>query len=181
MRKLINGTLVSLNGVIGNPHEWASEFDEASAAKSQQQVERSHAMLMGRGTYDVFSKLWPSRSGPYADAINALQKYVFSSTLESADWTNSTIIRADAAEAVAKLKQDGDDDLIIWGHGLLGRTLLDQGLIDEFNVWIFPRFVPSGTLMFQEGEAALLEHVDTQTLPTAVVVATYRPSVPERR
>lgn len=174
MRKLIGGSLMSLNGVIGSPHEWATEFDEASAAASQEQVERSHAMLMGRGTYDVFSKLWPSRSGPYPDAINALRKYVFSSSLESANWSNSTIVRTDTAEAVAELKQNGDDDLIIYGHGRLSRTLLEHGLIDEFSVWIFPRFVPSGTLIFQEGEAASFEHVDTQTLPTGVVIATYR-------
>jgi len=175
MPTLISSTLMSLNGVIGSPDEWAAEFDEASAAKAQEQVERSQAMLMGRGTYEVFSKLWPSRAGsPYPDAMNRIRKYVFSSTLESADWANSTIVSKEATEAVAELKREGDQDLVIYGHGRLGRALLEGGLIDEFKVWVFPRFVGSGTLMFQEGEALGLEHADTETLPTGVVIATYR-------
>jgi dihydrofolate reductase len=175
MRRLISSTLMSLNGVVGNPHEWAKEFDATSAAAAQGQLERSHAMLMGRRTYEVFSKLWPATPGEYANAINNMRKYVFSSTLESADWTNATVVKDDVATTVAKLKAEGDDDLVIYGHGRLGRALLEHGLIDQFNVMVFPRFVPSGTLMFHEGEAASLEHVHTTTLPTGVVVLAYRP------
>jgi dihydrofolate reductase len=176
MRRLISSSLMSVNGVIGSPHEWAKEFDEATAAAAQRQLEGAHAMLMGRGTYEVFSRLWPNVDGAYASTINAIRKYVFSSTLESAEWTNSAIVKDDAAAAVAKLKREGDDDLVIYGHGRLGRSLLEHRLIDELRVMIFPRFVSSGTLMFHEGEAASLEHVDTTTLQTGVVVLTYRPA-----
>ena len=174
MRKLINATLMSLNGVIGSPHQWAEEFDAASAAEALRQLERSHAMLMGRGTYEIFSRLWPGRPGDYASKINAIRKYVFSATLDSPEWTNSTIVKGDAADFVARLKKDGDDDLVLYGHGRLGRSLLERGLIDELKVSIFPRFVPAGTLMFHEGEAASLKHVATTTLPSGVVVVTYQ-------
>jgi dihydrofolate reductase len=113
---------MSLNGVIGSPHKWAEEFDAASATEALRQLERSHAMLMGRGTYEIFSRLWPGRPGDYASKINAIRKYVFSATLDSAEWTNSTIVKGDAADFVARLKKDGDDDLVIYGHGRLGHS-----------------------------------------------------------
>jgi dihydrofolate reductase len=175
MRKLVSSTLVTINGVIGSPHEWATEFDQRSAQDALEQLRRSHAMLMGRRTYEIFSRLWPERTGEYPEAINAIQKYVFSNTLEEASWSNATIVRGDAAQEVAKLKQGGDDDLVMYGHGMLGRTLLEHGLVDEISVMIFPRFLGHGTLMFSEGEEALLEHVDTTTLASGVVVLKYRP------
>lgn len=175
MRKLISSTLMSLNGVVGNPHEWAEEFDADSAAQSQRQLERSHALLMGRRTYEVFSALWPKGSDGYSATVNSIQKYVFSSTLQATEWTNTTLVTGDAPAAVAQLKQEGEDDLMIYGYGRLGRSLREHGLIDELRVWIFPRFVPTGTLMFQEDEAATLQLVETAKTASGVVVATYRP------
>jgi dihydrofolate reductase len=175
MRKLISSTLMSVNGVIGNPHEWAAEFDAESAAEAQRQLERSHALLMGRRTYEIFSALWPAGSSDYAAAVNGIRKYVFSSTLRATEWSNSTLVSEDAAAAVALLKQEGDDDLVLYGYGRLGRSLRERGLIDELKVWTFPRFVPTGTLMFQEGDTGSLELVDTTTTSGGVVVATYRP------
>jgi dihydrofolate reductase len=175
MRKLVTSFLMTINGVIGNPHEWAAEFDKDAAESALAQLRRSHAMLMGRRTYEIFSELWPGSTGDYPDAINAIKKYVFSSTLEEAGWNNATIVRGGPAQEVAKLKQEGDDDLVLYGHGMLGRALLEHGLVDEMKAWIFPRFVGSGTLIFREGENALMEHVDTSTLPSGVAVLTYRP------
>jgi dihydrofolate reductase len=175
MRKLIVSVLMSLNGVIGNPHEWAHEFGAESAAEAKRQLDRSHALLMGRRTYEIFSTLWPDGAGDYAAAVNSLRKYVFSSSLETADWTNSILIAKDPAAAVAELKREGDDDLVMYGYGQLGRYLRENNLIDELKVWIFPRFVPTGTLMFHEGEIATLELVDTTTTPNGIVIAAYCP------
>jgi dihydrofolate reductase len=175
MRKLVTSFLMTINGVIGNPHEWAAEFDKNAAESALAQLRRSDAMLMGRRTYQIFSELWPGSSGDYPDAINAIKKYVFSNTLEAAGWNNVTIVTGDPAQEVARLKREGDGDLVLYGHGMLGRTLLEHGLVDELKAWIFPRFVGSGTLIFSEGENALMEHVDTATLASGVAVLTYRP------
>ena len=175
MRKLLTSFLMTINGVIGNPHEWAAEFDKEAAEMALDQLRRSDAMLMGRRTYEIFSKLWPGSTGEYPDAINAITKYVFSNTLDEAGWNNVTIVNGDPAQEVARLRQEGDGDLVLYGHGMLGRTLLEHGLVDEMKVWIFPRFVGGGTLIFSEGESTLLEHVDTSTLASGVAVLTYRP------
>jgi dihydrofolate reductase len=175
MRKLVTSFLMTINGVIGNPHEWAAEFDKDAAERALSQLRKSHAMLMGRRTYEIFSELWPGSSGDYPDAINAIKKYVFSNTLDQAGWTNVTIVRGDPVQEVARIKGEGDDDLVLYGHGRLGRALLGHGLVDEMKAWVFPRFVGSGTLIFSEGESAVMEHVDTSTLSSGLAVLTYRP------
>ncbi|HYZ77817.1 MAG TPA: dihydrofolate reductase family protein [Gaiellaceae bacterium] len=175
MRKLVTSFLMTINGVIGNPHEWAAEFDKEAAEVALDQLRKSHAMLMGRRTYEIFSELWPGSTGEYPHAINAIKKYVFSNTLDEAGWNNVTIVNGDPAQEVAKLKQEREGDLVLYGHGMLGRTLLQHGLVDEMKVWVFPRFVGGGTLIFSEGENALMEHVDTAILANGIAVLTYRP------
>ena len=96
MRKIINSAFVSLDGVTADPSSWAI-FDPDAAEEAVQALHALGGMLMGRGTYEYFADVMPKQAGPYADAINAIRKYVFSSTLETADWSNSTLIRDDAA------------------------------------------------------------------------------------
>jgi dihydrofolate reductase len=103
MRKIINSAFVSLDGVTEDPSSWAT-FDPDSGDEAAQALQALDGMLMGRGTYEYFADVMPQQTGPYADAINAIRKYVFSSTLESAHWNNSTIIRDDVVAAVTKLK-----------------------------------------------------------------------------
>ena len=93
---------------------------------------------MGRGTYEYFADVMPKQTGPYADAINAIRKYVFSSTLESADWNNSTIIREDVVTAVKEIKQEDGGDLMIYGYGLVNQTLIARQLVDEIRFSIHP-------------------------------------------
>jgi dihydrofolate reductase len=133
-------------------------------------------MLMGRTTYEIFSGLWPSQSGSYADAINAIRKYVFSSTLTATDWSNSTIVRGDVATEVKRLKEQDGKDLIIYGHGPLGAALLEHGLLDELQFAIHPVFVGGGTPLFRQGATATLELTGTRTLGTGVIVVRYRPA-----
>src|ERR687887_167728 len=131
MRKLVTSFLMTINGVIGNPHEWAAEFDRDAAERALDQLRKSHAMLMGRRTYEIFSERWPGSIGEYPDAINAIKKYVFSNTLDEAGWTNVTIVRGDPVQEVARIKEEGGEDLVLYGHGMLGRALLENGLVDE--------------------------------------------------
>lgn len=177
MSRVISATLMSLNGVIGNPQEWASEyFDDAAAAESLATLNTCRAMLMGRGTYEVFAGFWPQGTGEYAEKVNAIPKYVYSSTLESIGWTNTTLVRDDVLEHVRALKEEGDGDLVVYGHGRLGHTLLQHRLLDELTVSIHPRLVGAGTLMFRDGASSRLDLVTTRTRKTGVVVATYAPT-----
>ena len=177
MRRIMESTLLSLDGVIGSPHLWASKrFDEEARAAALEQLRASDAMLMGRRTYEIFSGLWPSQTGSYADAINAIRKYVFSSTLTHADWSNSTIVRGDVTTEVKRMKEQDGKDLIIYGHGPLGAALLEHGLLDELQFAIHPVFVGEGTQLLRQGATATLELTGTKTLGTGVIAVTYRPA-----
>jgi dihydrofolate reductase len=179
MRKIIESTLVSLDGVIGDPHLWAMErFDDDAQKEALEGLWASDAMLMGRRTYEIFALVWPVRTGDYAERLNSMRKYVFSSTLQKADWNNSTIIRGDVVTEAAKLKQQEGQDLIIYGHGLLGRTLLTHQLLDELRFSVQPVIVGHGKLLFREGEAANLELVSAIPRANGVVVLSYHPVGP---
>src|SRR5260370_17812744 len=109
MRKLIVSSLVSLDGIHGDPQSWVGDyFDEQAAEQSLAVLLDSDAMLMGRNTYDYFAPAWSSPSGPYLERINEMRKYVFSSTLTAAAWTNPPIIPANPVAAVRELKERGD-------------------------------------------------------------------------
>jgi dihydrofolate reductase len=177
MRKIIESTLVSLDGVIGTPHLWVGDyFDKEAQQQALEQLRASDAMLMGRRTYEIFAALWPAQAGDYADQINSIRKYVFSSTLEKADWNNSAIIRGDVATEVGKLKQQDGQDLVIYGHGPLGQALLEHHLLDELRLAVHPLLVGGGTLLFREAGKTTLKLVAAKTLGTGVVVLSYQPT-----
>jgi dihydrofolate reductase len=108
--------------------------------------------------------------------MNSIRKYVFSSTPDTAEWSNSVIISGDPADAVAELKQQGDGDLVLYGHGPLGQALFELHLIDEFRLWVHPLLVGQGTLLFRDGARAALRLAATQTLTPGVVILTYQPA-----
>jgi dihydrofolate reductase len=133
-------------------------------------------MLMGRRTYEIFSAMWPASTGPYAERVNSISKHVFSSTLDTAEWTNTTVIRGDVAAAVRDLKEQDGQDLVMYGHGPLGQALLEHHLLDELRVWVHPVFVGRGTTLFREGANATFRLVGTEALATGVAVLTYQPT-----
>jgi dihydrofolate reductase len=124
MRRIIEYTLVSADGVFEDPQNWGlRDFqDDAYIRDGLGQLLACDAMLMGRRTYEILAKVYPSRTDPWAVRLNAMRQYVFSSTLEDASWDYSTIVRGDVAAEVANLKQHEGRDLLIWGHGLLAGT-----------------------------------------------------------
>jgi dihydrofolate reductase len=177
MRKIIESALVSLDGVIGDPISWASPyFNEDAQATALTQLLASDGMLMGRGAYEYFAPAWPSVPGDYAARINRMPKYVFSNTLDRAEWTNSTIVRGDVGLAAADLKRQDGLDLIVYGHGRLGQTLLEEGLIDELRLAMHPLFVGHGQRLLRDGAHATFELVAADALTTGVVMMTYRPA-----
>ena len=163
MRKIIESTVMSLDGVFGDPHTWATEyFDHEAEQYALELLAASDAMLMGRHTYEFFAKAFPHQTGPYGRRINEIRKHVFSNTLKKAEWGNSSIISGDVATGAAKLKQQDGKDLVIYGHGLLGQTLLERNLLDEVKLWIHPLFVGHGTILFQEGEQMKMKLATTR-------------------
>jgi dihydrofolate reductase len=176
MRRLIEYTLVSTDGVFENPQGWgAMSFrDDAYLRDGLGLLLACDAMLMGRNTYEAFARIWPGRSDPWAVRLNAIQKYVFSSKLEKADWNNSTIVRGDVVAEVAKLKQQEGRDLLTWGHGLLAETLLKHQLLDVLDLSIHPVVAGRGKLFFREGENANLKLVATKSF-SKIVKLTYEP------
>ena len=174
MRKLIVSSLVSLDGIHGDPQSWALDyFDDQAAEESLAVLLDSDAMLMGRTTYDYFAAAWSSPSGSYLERIYQMRKYVFSSTLTAADWNNTTIISGDPVAAVRELKQQGDGHLVIYGYGQLAQTLLERGLVDLLNFVINPVIAGGGTALFRPGKRTNLRLVSVTERRNGVVILSY--------
>lgn len=182
MRKIINSTYVSLDGVQNDPQEWSlAYFNDEAGAFAAEMLFSADALLMGRLTYEGFAESWSARDGDFADRFNSMKKYVASTTLDKLDWTNSHLIEGDLVTEVAKLKEEGDGSIMMYGYGPVGRALLEAGLLDELRLWIHPEIVGRGGisgLIYHEGSSAKLEVADVRTFATGVVVVTYRPAVP---
>ena len=177
MRRVIESTLVSADGVIGEPHTWTGEhFGREAVAYALERLQHTDALLMGRNTYEMFRQLWASPDNDYAAAIYEMRKYVFSSTLEQADWNNTEIIRRDLAPAVRGLKEQDGKDIVLYGHGPVGQALLEADLLDELNLWIHPVFVGRGTQLFRGGIHVELRLAGSKTTSTGVVILSYEPA-----
>jgi dihydrofolate reductase len=177
MRKIIESTLVSLDGVFSDPHTWAMEyFDQEAERHALELLLDADAMLMGRRTYEFFAAAFPHQKGDYGRRINEMRKYVFSNSLRKADWNNSSIVAGDVVAEAAKLKQQDGKDLVIYGHGLLTRTLLERDLLDELKFWIHPLLLGRGESLFRDGSKGKVKLAATKILATGVVVLTYRPA-----
>jgi dihydrofolate reductase len=191
-------TFLTLDGVMqapGGPDEdpdggfgyggWSFPYgDENFGAAMTCWFEHASAFLLGRKTYQIFSGHWPrvtEPGDPIAAKLNALPKYVASTTLGSADWQNSSILAGDVAAEVAKLKEQPGDELQVHGSGGLAQTLIDHDLIDEYRLLVFPVHLGSGKKLFRDGAtAAALRHISTTTTGTGVVITTYQPDGPVR-
>jgi dihydrofolate reductase len=176
MRKIIEYTLVSLDGVFAGPavQRFLGYRDDAYLRDGFGQLLACDAMLMGRTTYEDFAKIWPGSAHPWAERINTMKKYVFSSALERADWNNSVIVRGDVETEVTKLKEQDGGDLLVYGHGLLAETLLSRQLLDVLDISIHPIVAGSGKLLFREGQNADLKLVAVKGF-SKIVKLTYEP------
>ena len=179
MRKIINSSFISLDGVTEHLEQWHFDYhDESATAFATHQILECDAMLLGRKTYDIYATAWPAQTGAYADQINKIQKYVVSTTLDEADWHGSTVLKGDLVEEVTALKEQPGGNILMNGVGPVVRTLLQHQLLDELHLWVHPVLAATGgpsDLLFREGEATHLELIETTTLDTGVVVLSYHP------
>jgi dihydrofolate reductase len=186
MRKLVEATFVTLDGVISDtdpstaphasPEKWGSPYwDEQHAQGARDLLFASDALLLGRVTYEGFAESWPPRAGDeFADRINSMPKHVASRTLRDATW-NATIIEGDVAKAVADLKEQPGQNILKYGTGELDRTLMKHNLVDEFHFWVYPVAVGAGERLFDGIDTTHLKLVDTTTFDSGIVVMVYAP------
>jgi len=177
MRKMIVSTYVSLDGVIDNPM-WTAPYWGDDIAKFQlDDLLASDALLLGRESYVGFAEAWPGRTDEagFADYINSMAKFVASTTLKTVEWTNSSLIKGDVAQAIAKMKQQPGKNILKYGGGGLMHLLLQHNLLDELHVLVFPLFVGSGAQLFQDGSAANLKLVESKPFSSGVMALIYQP------
>ena len=178
MGKIVNSTFISLDGVINHMDRWHFDFvDDESDAVALQQLRDSDALLMGRHTYDVYANVWPGRDGDYADRMNAVTKYVASTTLQAPKWANTTVLNDDLAEAVTRCKQATERTILMHGYGPVAKTLVRHGLLDELILWVHPMLAGVGTpsdMLISEGLNTRLTLTGTETLSSGVVILSYR-------
>ena len=178
MRKIVAGLFMSLDGVVESPEQWQLPYfnDEMGQAIGAQMAE-SDTLLLGRRTYQEFASFWPNQPSdtPFADYMNTTPKLVVSTTLDTVEWENSTLVKGDITEELATLKQQPGKNLNINGSGTLVRSLLAEGLLDELRLLICPVVVGRGRHLFQDGsDPKALTLVDAGTFSTGVLSLTYR-------
>ena len=183
MRRIINSTYITLDGVIENPQDWPSGRHQDDGRGGQIQTELllgCDALLLGRRTYEGFVPVWTAMSGdPYSDHINAMEKWVVSSTLTDPEWNNSEVIAGDVAAEIARRKAQDGADIVQYGFGPVTDLLLAHGLLDELRLWIHPFMVGKGgpsDLLFRPGRAGNFELADVTALASGNVVLSYRVS-----
>ena len=193
--KLTTTTFISVDGVmqgIGGPDEdrrdgferggWTTPLWDGDAGSYVTRVyERADAFLFGRWTYDGFATSWgavedPSMN-PIASALHTKPKYVVSSTLTDPTWAGTTVLSGELTAEVGRLKESGEGELVVPGSGVLVRSLLDAGLVDELNLFVFPAVVGQGTRLFPEsGPDIALESVESHTTSGGITIQVYRPA-----
>jgi dihydrofolate reductase len=177
MRKLVESTFISLDGMVSGEKFWAAQGqyrDDRHIAYAAKLMEPADALVLGRATYEVFAATWPTRKGDMADRINAMPKYVASRTLTDATW-NAEILQGDAVEDVAKLKESGDGTLLKYGTGSFSQALLEGGLLDELHLWTFPFIVGSGEILLPGIATTHLDLAEMTEIGNGTVVLTYTP------
>jgi len=186
---------LTLDGVMqapGRPDEdrrggfqhggWAQPDNDAVMGEAMAEgMANGGALLFGRRTYEDFAAIFPGqKDNPFTPVLDNSQKYVASTTLkEPLPWVNSTLLKGDAAEAVAKLKEQPGKDLVVLGSGVLLQSLMRRNLVDEYLLMIHPLVLGSGRRLFaDDGALAALRLVDVKMTTKGVIIATYRPAEP---
>jgi dihydrofolate reductase len=187
MGRIVVTEYISVDGVVEAPSGteafervgWTDDFSrgpEGDAFKVDETM-ASDALLLGRRTYDEFALVWPNVPGEFAEKFNTMRKYVVSSTLENPEWNNTTVLRGDLVDEIAKLKDRYERDIVVHGSPQLAQALIEQGLVDELRLMTYPVVVGAGKRLFAETSGKRnLRLVETTTFGDGVTVLVYRPA-----
>jgi dihydrofolate reductase len=182
--RIVVTEFVSLDGVMEDPggsegtkHAgWSFEIsrgEEGDKFKLDETMS-SDALLLGRVTYEGFAEAWPSRDGEFADKFNTMQKYVVSSTLRDPEWSNSTVLKGDLVEEVTRIREQHDGDVVVHGSARLVQALLENDLVDELRLMVFPVVLGSGKRLFGEKSAKkTLQLASATTVGEGVEILVY--------
>ena len=186
MGKIAISTNVSLDGVVQDPDGregfrpggWFARFGgedlEEWAKIESEEALRTAALLLGRRTDEWFAERWPSRTGEWADRLNGLPKYVVSSTLEEPRWSNATVLGGDVVDEVSKLKQELNGEIVVYASYQLAQTLIENDLVDELRLFVFPVVLGAGERLFAEtSDQKSLRLVEARTVGHGLVLVIY--------
>jgi dihydrofolate reductase len=185
MGRIVVTEFISLDGVVEDPGGaedykhggWSFEInrgDEGDKFKLDETME-TEALLLGRVTYEGFADAWPKREGEFADKFNEMPKYVVSTTLSDPEWNNSTVVGGDVPEAVARIRDEADGDVVVHGSASLVQTLLENDLVDELRLMVFPVVLGDGKRLFGETtDKKALELADSKVVGDGVSILVYR-------
>ncbi|PJF27900.1 MAG: pyrimidine reductase [Phototrophicales bacterium] len=179
MGSLIVTTFLSLDGVMENPMWTIPYWNDEIAAFKGEETSSGEALLLGRITYEGFAAAWPQRSNeddPGAAYFNSTRKYVVSTTLQTADWNNSVLIRSSIVQEIARLKQENSSDLVVHGSATLVQTLMQHNLVDRYRLLIYPVVLGQGKQLFQDGATATLRLVEARSFSSGVTGLIYAPA-----
>jgi dihydrofolate reductase len=187
MGRIVVTEFVSLDGIVEDPGGsedykyggWSFEFNRGEEGDKFKldEARDADALLLGRVTYQGFADAWPSRDGEFADKFNNMPKYVVSSTLENPEWTNSTVLGGDLAEAVAQVRANHDGDIVVHGSPQLVQGLIDRDLVDELRLMVFPVVLGSGKPLFGNiSDKKTLKLTDSRTVGDGVAILIYEPA-----
>jgi dihydrofolate reductase len=185
MGRIVVTEFISIDGVVEDPggagdykHAgWSFEFNRGEEGEQFKLDETmsSEALLLGRVTYEGFAEAWPSREGEFADKFNTMPKYVVSSTLKDPEWTNSTVLGDDVVEETRKLRDELDGDIVVHGSPTLVQTLLENDLVDELRLMVFPVVLGTGKRLFGETtEMKPFRLVDSKVVGEGVGIHVYQ-------
>jgi dihydrofolate reductase len=186
MGRIVVTEFVSLDGVMEDPGgaedyryggwTFAIERGEGDRFKLEEALD-TDALLLGRRTYEGFAAAWRSREGEFADKFNSMPKYVVSSTLREPEWNNSTVLAGDVAQEVTGLKESIDGNIVVHGSAQLAQALIEQDLIDELRLMVFPVILGTGKRLFGEtSDKKSLRLSDCKTVGDGVAILTYLPA-----
>jgi dihydrofolate reductase len=190
--RIVVTEFISLDGVIEDPGGsedfkhggWSFEIergDEGDKFKLDEALE-AEALLLGRVTYEGFAEAWPQRDGEFADKFNNMPKYVVSSTLDKPEWNNTTVIKGDLAEEVSKLRDEADGDVVVHGSAQLVQGLLENDLVDELRLMVFPVVLGSGKRLFGETtDKKAMRLSDSKTVGDGVEILIHEPAGAEAK
>jgi dihydrofolate reductase len=187
MGRIVVTEFVSLDGVVEAPgggegfkyDGWSFEIERGEEGDQFKLDETmsSEALLLGRVTYEGFAAAWPSRTGEFADKFNSMPKYVVSSTLESPEWSNTTVLAGDIAEEVTKLKGAHEGDIVVHGSPRLVQTLIDRDLLDELRLMVYPVVLGTGKRIFDRtSDKKPLRLVSSKIVGDGVAILVYEPA-----
>jgi dihydrofolate reductase len=180
VRNVVVTEFMTLDGIMEALNKWSFPYWHEEISKFKlEELFAADAQLLGRVTYEGFAAAWPKMTDEagFADRMNGMTKYVASTTLKTADWNNSQIIQGSVTEAVARLKQEPGQNILVAGSATLVQALRQANLIDRYHLLVYPLVVGTGKSLWNPHDSTLtLELVESRTLPTGVVLMIYRPA-----